>query len=58
MTDKQKISELERRLAILERVMTVTPTQIVFDRTVMAKGIVNADRVYTKRSGTFVELTT
>jgi uncharacterized coiled-coil protein SlyX len=55
---EQRVKELERKLAMYERFMTITPTRVVMHQSVLIQGMVNADRVYTKRSGNHVELTT
>lgn len=54
---KTRIEELERKLDRMERFMVITPTKVVMNQSVLIKGVINADRVYTKRSGNHVELT-
>lgn len=53
-----RIEKLEKRLAIFERAIVITPTRIIIKQSVLVNGLMNADRVYTKRSGSHVELTT
>jgi hypothetical protein len=55
---EQRVAELERKLAVYERAFTITPTKIVISQSILINGLMNADRVYTKRSGNHVELTT
>ena len=55
---EQRIAELERKLALYERLFVITPTKIIIKQSVLVNGLFNADRVYTKRSGNHVELTT
>lgn len=54
---EQRIAELERKLALYERMFVITPTKIIIKQSVLINGLFNADRVYTKRSGNHVELT-
>jgi hypothetical protein len=54
----QRIEKLERQLKEYERFITITPTRVIMKQSVLIQGMVNADRVYTKRSGNHVELTT
>lgn len=54
----QRIEKLERKLEQYERFMTITPSRVIFKQSVLINGMINADRVYTKRSGSHVELTT
>lgn len=53
----QRIEKLERQLQHYERFMKITPTRVIFNQSVLIHGFMNADRVYTKRSGNHVELT-
>jgi hypothetical protein len=55
---ERRLAELERKLALYERIFVVTPTKIIIKQSVLVNGLLNADRVYTKRSGNHVELTT
>ena len=55
---EQRITELEKKLAMFERAIVVTPTKIIIKQSVLVNGLFNADRVYTARSGEYVELTT
>lgn len=60
--DNQKILDrltaLEREMELYRRAIIITPTKIVIKQSVLIQGLMNADRVYTKRSGNHVELTT
>jgi hypothetical protein len=56
--NEERIQELERRVKTLERAIQVTPSRIVIQKPVLIKGTIHADRVYTARTGSFVELTT
>lgn len=58
MTPDEKIQELEQRITQLERLITVQGSVIVLTKSTVVNGRVNADRVYTQRSGSYVELTT
>jgi hypothetical protein len=51
-----KVLELEKELATYRKFFKPTPTQLVITNSVLIKGKLNADRVYTGRSGTFEEL--
>lgn len=55
---EQRVKDLEQKLAMYERFMTITPTKVILHQSVIVQGLVNADRVYTKRSGSYAELTT
>lgn len=55
---EQRIAELERKLALYERMFVITPTKIIVKQSMLVNGVFNADRVYTKRSGSHKELTT
>lgn len=58
MTPEQRITKLEQELAELKRVIQVTPTRVNIARSLTVQGLVNGDRIYTKRTGSHVELTT
>lgn len=53
----QRVEKLERQLQQYERFMKITPTRVIFNQSILIQGFMNADRVYTKRSGNHVELT-
>jgi len=55
---EQRVEKLERELAEYRKYIVVTPTKIYIKSSVLVNGLLNADRVYTKRSGNHVELTT
>lgn len=60
MTDQEKL-EFERmkvELDNLRRLITANGNTIVIKGTVQIDGRINADKVYTQRSGSYVELTT
>jgi hypothetical protein len=54
---EQRIAALEKKLAMYERFFIITPTKLVVKQSMLVNGFMNADRVYTKRSGNHVELT-
>lgn len=58
MTVEQRLEKLEKELKMYRQAFVVTPTKIVIKQSVLIEGLMNADRVYTKRSGNHVELTT
>lgn len=58
MTPDERIAELERRIAFLEGLITVQGGVIVLTRSTVINGRMNADRLYTQRSGSYVEITT
>lgn len=55
---ENRIKALEAKLAMYERAFVITPTKIIIKQSILVNGLLNADRVYTKRSGNHVELTT
>ena len=55
---EKRIADLERKLAVYERAFVITPTKIIIKQSVLINGLMNADRVYTKRTGSHSELTT
>jgi hypothetical protein len=55
--EKKEFEDMKRKLALLEGMFVITPTMIRIKRTVQIDGRINADRVYTQRSGNYVELT-
>lgn len=55
---EQRVAKLEKELDLYRRAFIVTPTKIIIKQSVLVEGLFNADRVYTKRSGSHVELTT
>lgn len=57
-TLEKRVAELERKLAVYERAFIISPTKITIKQSVLINGLLNADRVYTKRNGSHVELTT
>lgn len=58
MDTERRLRALEKELAMYRRAFIVTPSKIIIKRSVLVNGLLNADRVYTKRSGNHVELTT
>lgn len=54
----RRIEKMERELEQYRRFITITPTRVTFHQSILVNGTMNADRVYTKRSGNHVELTT
>jgi hypothetical protein len=55
---EQRVRELEQKLSLYEKFFIITPTKIIIKQSVLVNGLFNADRVFTKRSGNHVELTT
>lgn len=55
---EKRVADLEQKLAAYERLLVITPTKLIIKQSVLVNGLMNADRVYTKRSGDHVELTT
>ena len=51
-------ADMLKNLQALSKAIIVTPTKIIIKQSVLINGLMNADRVYTKRSGNHVELTT
>lgn len=58
MTTEQRLDALEKELAMYRRAIVITPTRLIIKQSVLINGLMNADRVYTKRTGNHVELTT
>lgn len=52
-----RLAKLEEELELYKRSFVVTPTKIIIKQSVLIEGLLNADRVYTKRTGNHVELT-
>ena len=55
---EERIAKLEKEMSVYRKAIVITPTKILIKQSVLINGIMNADRVYTKRSGSHVELTT
>jgi len=58
MTDKERITLLEKELRELKKLFVITPTMIRITKSIQVDGRVNGDRIYTQRSNSYVELTT
>jgi len=58
MTIEQRLAKLEKEMELYRRVFVITPTKLTIKQSVLVEGLLNGDRVYTKRSGNHVELTT
>ena len=58
MTTEQRLAKLEKEMELYRRVFIITPTLLTIKKTVLVEGLLNGDRVFTKRSDNFVELTT
>ena len=56
--EQQQIKELEDRVKALEALISIQSGKIVLSTTTVVRGHMNADRLYTQRSGGYVELTT
>ena len=52
-----EFNKMKEQLAMYERFFEVSANRIVLKNTVIVDGVLNADRVYTQRSGSYVELT-
>lgn len=57
-TERAEFERMKRELDILSRVIEVRGNRIYLKKTVVVDGIINADKVYTQRSGSYVELIT
>lgn len=55
---ESRVQKLEQELDLYRRAFIITPTKIIIRQSILVEGLMNADRVYTKRSGNHVELTT
>ena len=55
---QKRVEELEMKIQKLERLIEITPTQTILHGSVVTRGLLYADRTFTKRSGNYVELTT
>ena len=55
---EKRVKKLEKELELYQGAFIITPTKILIKQSVLVNGLINADRVYTKRSGNHVELTT
>jgi hypothetical protein len=53
---QQRVEKLERELDLYRRAFVITPTKIIIKQSVLINGLMNADRVFTKRTGNHVEL--
>lgn len=70
MTNEQRIEKLERELAELKAIISMSPSALEIDKNVIIKGRVlvygdfecykdvKGEFIYTKRSGSYAELTT
>ena len=55
---EQRVKELEDKIARLERLLNTQGNTIILNGTVVVNGRINADKVFTQRTGSYVELTT
>jgi hypothetical protein len=53
---ERRVEDLEKELRELKRAIQITPTRVNITRSVTVQGLLNGDRVYTKQSGQFQEL--
>lgn len=60
MTEQERIefNKMKKQLALLNDFIEIRGNLIILKKTVQINGKLNADRVYTQRSGSYVELTT
>ena len=56
--EQTEFNEMKRELAELKSILSVKGNRVVIHKTVIVDGILNADRVYTQRTGSYAELTT
>lgn len=56
--ERQQFNEMKRKLEMYERFFDVKANRIILKQSVIIDGTINADRVYTQRSGSYVELIT
>ena len=56
--EKQKMDDLEKRVAQLEKAIEYKANRIYLKKSVVVDGVISSDKVYTQRSGNYVELTT
>lgn len=63
MNDKTKLARLEKEVMALrreldeyKRLFKVTPTKMIISKSVQIDGLLHSDRLYTQRSGVYVEL--
>lgn len=55
--ERLEFEKMKKELALLKATFIITPTIIRIRKTVQIDGRINADKVYTQRSGSYVELT-
>lgn len=55
--EKIEFQKMKEQLAEMQRLFVITPSSVRITKTVQVDGLLNADRVYTQRSGSYVELT-
>lgn len=55
---ESRLAALEKEIDVYRRAFIVTPTQIIIRQSVLVEGLLSADKVYTKRTGNYVQLTT
>lgn len=56
--ERQEFEQMKRELAMLKRLFVVTPNMVRITKSLQVDGAINGDRIYTQRSGSYVELTT
>lgn len=56
--EKQEFEEMKRELETFKRLFQVSGNRVILAKTLIVDGVINADRIYTQRSGNYVELTT
>ncbi len=55
--EKLEFENMKKELAEMKRLFVITPSSVRITKTVQVDGLLNADRVYTQRSGSYAELT-
>lgn len=58
LQEQVEFNKMKKDVAALLRIVQITPTHIIIDRSLTVRGVVNADRVFNRRTNTYVELTT
>jgi hypothetical protein len=56
-SERAEFERMKRELKELKAALRVVGNRIILSRTVVVNGTLNADRLYTQRSGSYVELT-
>jgi hypothetical protein len=57
-TVEAEMATIKAELAAYKETFVVSPTKLTIRKSVLVDGLFNSDRVYTQRTGSYVELTT